>query len=86
MDTVKSNKNIAIYMGGKTSNKSILRYHKSWDWLIPVIDKIKSDDMYSKYIDYSSSMIDDGGVYINTRFIHVTYNNVVDFIDWCNKQ
>ena len=113
MNTVKNNKNIAIYMGGKTSDKSIvsmghqniwlpihgicrwdtidvgkgkiLRYHKSWDWLIPVIDKITSDDMYYKYVDYSSIMVDDGGVYINTKFINVTYNNVVDFINWHNQ-
>lgn len=63
-----------------------LRYHNSWDWLIPVIDKIKSDDIYPKYVDYSSSMLDEGGVYINTKFINVTYDNVIDFINWYNEQ
>ena len=64
----------------------ILCYHKSWDWLIPVIDKITSDDSYIKYIDHTCSMVDDGGVYINTKFIDVTYNNVVDFINWYNER
>tara|TARA_R110001599_G_scaffold150547_1_gene334606 strand:+ start:403 stop:747 length:345 start_codon:yes stop_codon:yes gene_type:complete len=114
MDIVKSNKNIAKYMGGKFSGEArfrvapqdvwlpnfgvcrwdtvelgkgkTLEYHKNWDWLIPVIAKITSDDMYSKYVDYSSNMIDDGGVHINTKFIDVTYNNVVDFINWYNNQ
>tara|TARA_R110002020_G_scaffold448599_1_gene661504 strand:- start:53 stop:385 length:333 start_codon:yes stop_codon:yes gene_type:complete len=110
MDIVKSNKNIARYMGWKYKNQAKywiiypyddnsvfnnhtrthsvknLKFNKSWDWLIPVINKITSDDMYSKYVDYSSSMIDDGGIYINTKFIDVTYNNVVDFINWYNNQ
>lgn len=101
-----NNKSIAIYMGGKTYDKSnipmgsqyiwlpfhgvcrwdLLRYHESWDWLIPVIDKITSDKAYPKYVDYSSSMIEQGGVYINTKYINDTYNNVIDFIDWYNKQ
>ena len=61
-----------------------LCYHKSWDWLIPVINKIKSHDSYSKYVDHTTSIIDQGGVYINTKFIDVTYDNVIDFINWFN--
>lgn len=53
----------------------ILCYHKSWDWLIPVIDKIYSND---KYLAYSKS------VNINTKDIIDTYNQAVDFINWYN--
>lgn len=62
-----------------------LKYHISWDWLIPVIDKIKSDDTYHKYIDYTINMYDNPGVTINTKYINVTYDNVVDFINWYNE-
>jgi hypothetical protein len=64
----------------------ILQYHKSWDWLIPVISKITSDESYAEYKDLSSSMVSDGGIDINTKFISVTYENVFDFIDWYSKQ
>lgn len=98
-----NNQNIALFMGGKTSDMSrivsgfqniwipihgicrwdtielgkgkILCYHKSWDWLIPVIDKIYSND---KYLAYSKS------VNINTKDIIDTYNQAVDFINWYN--
>ena len=71
---------------GRSYSLHDLKYHSSWDWLIPVIDKIKSDDMYPKYVDYSGSMVGEGGVYINTKFINVTYDNVMDFINWYNEQ
>jgi hypothetical protein len=67
-------------------NGKTLQYHKSWDWLIPVIDKITSMDAYIKYKDHSSSQFSDGGIYINTKFIDNTYNDVVDFIKWYNNE
>lgn len=63
-----------------------LQYHKSWDWLIPVIDKITSDDSYKMFKDHTSSIVDDGEIYINTRFIENTYKDVVDFINWYNDK
>jgi hypothetical protein len=60
-------------------------YNISWDWLIPVIDKIKSKDCYVEYLNNTSNMISDGGIYINTKFIKNTYNDVIDFIKWYNK-
>ncbi|TXI86970.1 MAG: hypothetical protein E6Q36_08300 [Chryseobacterium sp.] len=59
-----------------------LRYHEAWDWLIPVIDKIKSDDRYIKFVDYNSSMFTDGDIEIHTNSIERTYQEVVDFIVW----
>jgi hypothetical protein len=59
-------------------------YHKSWDWLIPIIDKITSMDEYPKFKDYTSSIISEGGIYINTKFIENTWEDVVKFIEWHN--
>jgi len=61
---------------------SILRYHNSYDWLIPVIDKITSLDVYQKYKDEMSNIVSDGGIHINTKYIQVTYDQVVDFVNW----
>jgi len=47
----------------------ILSYHKSWDWLIPVIDKITDTDDYVKYKNDTTGVFNDGGIYINTKYI-----------------
>lgn len=65
-------------------NGKILHYHDSWDWLIPVIDKIYSMNEYSSFKKYTCSMLDEGGIFINTKFITETYKQVVDFIKWYN--
>jgi len=62
-----------------------VKYASSWDWLMPVIDKITSLDEYVEFKNDTSSMVDEGGVYINTRFIENTYNETVEFIKWYNK-
>ena len=92
---INKNKQIALFMGGKTSDMAtfvdgyqniwlpvygfcvwhtiengkgkILEYHKSWDWLIPVIDKINTK---------LNIKID-----INTNDFNDTYNRVVECIE-----
>lgn len=62
-----------------------MQFHSSWGWLIPVIGKIYSLNEYTKYKDYTSNIVCEGGIYINTKFIEVTFRDVVDFIKWYNK-
>ena len=57
-------------------------FHSSWDWLIPVIDKIYSSDEYIKYKDSLSQFND--GIFINTKYIDSTYSDVVNYIKWYN--
>ena len=64
---------------------SSMKFHFSWDWLIPVIDKITSMNEYSKFVDHTCSMVSKGGIHINTRFIETTWSDVVDFIKWYNQ-
>jgi Tfp pilus assembly protein PilZ len=64
---------------------SMAKYHSSWDWLMPVIEKIT--DMKIYYSDYkaeTSSLFDDGGIFINTKFISSTWEDVIAFIEWYN--
>lgn len=67
-------------------NGKTLQYHKSWDWLMPVIDKIRSMNEYSGFVDHTSSIVDEGGVYINTKFIENTWKDVVEFIKWYSNE
>lgn len=59
----------------------ILHYHHSWDWLMPVIDKIYSS---KEYFEYKNSLNE--GIIINTRFLENTYSDVVDYIKWFNSR
>ena len=34
------NKSVGLYDYGHTPNNEILKYHTSWDWLIPVVQKL----------------------------------------------
>ena len=34
---------------GSINNGKILKYHNSWDWIIPVINKIYLSDEYFEY-------------------------------------
>ena len=72
------------YTLGYLINLSDLEFHSSWDWLIPVIDKIYSMNEYIKYQDYMNNIICDGGICINTKFIGITFSDVVEFIKWYN--
>ena len=56
-----------------------LQYHKSWDWLMPVVSKCRvqsnAEDSHWEAIYYSLEGCD----------IDVTHHAVVEFIKWYNK-
>lgn len=66
------------------SVKEPLLYHSSWDWLMPVVDKIYDTYEYTTYINNLGQFSE--GVWVNTKFIEITYETVVDFIKWFNSQ
>ena len=107
-NTTESNKIIAAFIGFKlyehfgafmTESGNVqfykAKYHKSWDWLMPVIDKIESlgygTELYcSKRDGYFFSI----GKYGSTTALHdsqsesrieCVYNAVVEFITEYNK-
>ena len=72
-----------------------LRYHKSWDWLMPVIEKIKqTENVITVTIeitfDAGSVTIINAEEYYKQTYEPVTiksvYKAVVDFIRWYNQQ
>lgn len=64
-----------------------LKYHNSWDWLMPVVEKIES-------LGYSTRILDNGmgieGDLIIERFgvtkIKGTWLTIIEFIKWYNTQ
>lgn len=72
-------------MENETWYVTTLRFDESWDWLIPVIDKIYSLDIYSVYVNTTSGQFENS-IDINTRFIRNTYEQVIEFIKWYNER
>jgi hypothetical protein len=74
-----NNKLIAEFMGidqvdidTYQETNSNLKYHTSWDWLMPVVKKCRQDNRleYFDFVYYAIEMCD----------INVTYKAVVEFI------
>lgn len=110
MSVLENNKLIAEFMGivypmldnvividNVVTKEDDLQYHKSWDWLMPVVEKIEAtldDDGYGNNVLIETSSctilsVNDGSVVIGfTEGItkrEATYQAVVEFIKWYNK-
>lgn len=56
------------------------KYHSSWDWLMPVVEKIETYRLvYPKHADF----VCDCKIVV---LKHVLYREVVEFIKWYNSQ
>lgn len=102
MNTIENNKLIAEFMGVESYEfrgytmfvfeednhrpHIDLHYHKDWNWLMEVVEKIESLDIYyNNYIDYNSSIVSSGKIELSTN-INFVYNQIIDFIKWYNEQ
>jgi hypothetical protein len=77
---------------------SELTYHTSWDWLMPVVEKINllNDYRYTTYIASMDTRIEDnvtGKVIVDINcehsideLIQSVYKAVVQFIQWYNSK
>ena len=105
MNTTENNKLIAEFMGsekpefarinGALINIENCAYQYSWDWLIPVVEKIEgmnwSTEMrYTSGIGHNFFFISGGAELHRLRSsdtkIKATYRAVVEFIKWYNQQ
>lgn len=88
-EIIDNNRLIAIFMNNyqKLSNDPEFgRFHLQWDWLMPVVDKIYSNDkMYLKNLEETSTQFYNGGVELSTKLNRV-YKQVIDYIKWYNEQ
>lgn len=57
-----------------------LSFHKSWDWLMPVVDKIGE---YRLAYPSQVEKLNECSIFIDKLAL---YNLVVDFIKWYNKE
>ena len=78
---MKDNKLIAEFMGEEQlCLPHELKYHSSWDWLMPVVNKIE---------DYLADNVGKVGYFdecLNSNDLEVRYQAVVEFIKLINTQ
>jgi hypothetical protein len=101
---IENNKLIAEFIGvyseengydyTKIGNKGVC-YHTSWDWLMPVVDKIESldqDDVFDVEFKMEKGAVEiicnkyqQSEEFCLSR-LESTYKAVVEFIKWYNEQ
>lgn len=85
---------ICRYDTTQVGNGKILKYHTSWDWLMPIVEKIESNgyDVRIRKDDciiyYCSDASDDVVLYVESGKgkLDSTYKAVVQFIEWYNEE
>ena len=80
---MKENKLIAEFMDVNLIEGQLGEYHISWDWLMPVVQKI-GDDYYNTPFDETLSNLTE--VYENIWTLQDLYGAVVEFIKEYNKE
>lgn len=80
------NKGTAIYLAYSTSD---LQYHTSWDWLMPVVDKIENLGYWVNRNDGDVTISNKSDIIVITPMssggIDMMYKAVVEFIKQYNK-
>lgn len=71
------------YFGNPDQPKKYLRYDSSWDWLMPVVEKINESCKDTGYPD--GLEICDWHVIAVANNIKLVYFSVVEFIKWYNE-
>lgn len=80
----------------KSVSQNTLHYHSSWDWLMPVVEKIEGLGWevqigYHLYAKESEILVHDSGdshhwTYRNSSKIQAVYEAVIEFIKFYNEQ
>lgn len=93
---LEGNKLIAEFLGWHLDPKRSLKYHSSWDWLMPVVEKINATREYDVIIFRSGCHINDENDLIfettleegraSENLIGRVWPAIVRFIKWHNEQ
>ena len=81
-----------IFENGLGTKRIEDTYNKSWDWLMPVVEKIESlrdvnGNAYRFTIDMCNAQIEGTNIEIvgGSCKLDTTYQAVIEFIKWYNK-
>ena len=89
--------NFIEYAPGQACNLKGAEYHTSWDWLMPVVEKIEctttdgkdnSDNFFNVIIEVFECNINGDGITVceqGQTKLEGTYKAVVEFIQWYNE-
>jgi hypothetical protein len=77
-----------------TFSASELKFHKDWNWLMEVVDKIESLDFNFNITSRDATVLKNHGAIYQTliyridgtKKIKAVYNTCVEFIKWYNQQ
>jgi hypothetical protein len=80
---------------GNWYESGLTGYHESWDWLMPVVDKI--DKLHDEKFKYDSIEIAKGNWPKDEKYMDIiaaplnttineVYENIVEFIKWYNQE
>ena len=107
METTENNKLIAEFMGAKEVRKDnfkfpnrtglplqigTIKYHSDWNWLMAVVDKIKSMGYYIDILIGAWTIVQIGKGndklfrFEKNKTIEAVYAACVEFIEWYNQQ
>ncbi len=92
--TIEGN-NCEILEEQDSCSPDAMKFHTSWEWLMPVVEKIENFHPYQDFIiggnraileSYSSVEELYSGIFDGDSKIEATYKAVIAFIGWYNKQ
>jgi len=89
----KNNKLIAEFMGVDQvdidyafNEHGQLKYHLSWDWLMPVIKKCRATEVDKDRELSKQRLIDNINFCLFTLDLLGTHGNIIDFIKWYERK
>lgn len=77
------------------TDSETFKFKESWDWVMPIVEKIETLDKYRFDVEMRQSIItiydkdnqeDIIGIYDTDRKIDAVYNACISFIHWYNQQ
>ena len=77
LDDIKGNRNPYVSSADGHLEEN-LYYHTSWDWLMPVVEKIESDERYDVEILQYGTIIKDSQTEIVNNVADISFGDKID--------